>query len=235
MERFIKEKSICFIPARGGSERIKNKNLSEVGNTNLLKKAISTAYMANFFDEIVVSTDSKEIAEVSIAFNSNIKIHSRPPELSHSFSQIEDALHHFLKNIIDCPNHTICLMQCTSPFTTFKDLVEGIKKINTGKFNSVIGGFKIYPFLWEICDENCSLISPKYNYKERPRTQEMKSMFYETGAFYFFKAHNFFKSKKRVIKPVSFIEMSPQLAIHDINTLNDLDLANKFINGYEEF
>ena len=50
--------------------------------------------------------------------------------------------------------------------------------------------------LWNMWSE-LLFNKPEYNYKEDTNS-EMKSMFYETGAFYFLKAHNFFKSKKEL-------------------------------------
>ena len=55
----------ALIPARSGSQRVKNKNLKEIQGHPLIAFTISAAIRSNIFDRIVVSTDSKEIAEVS--------------------------------------------------------------------------------------------------------------------------------------------------------------------------
>lgn len=50
----------ALVPARAGSKRVKNKNLLPVGGIPLVVRAVNLAKM--FTDEIVVSTDSEEIA-----------------------------------------------------------------------------------------------------------------------------------------------------------------------------
>ena len=56
-------KPICIIPARGGSRRIPGKNVREMGGRPLISWAIDLAQSSALFDEIIVSTDSKEIAQ----------------------------------------------------------------------------------------------------------------------------------------------------------------------------
>ena len=61
LNNFIGSK-IAIIPARGGSTRIKNKNLKKIDNESLLEKSLNTCLKSEIFDEIIVSTDSEEIA-----------------------------------------------------------------------------------------------------------------------------------------------------------------------------
>ena len=55
----------ALIPARSGSQRVKNKNLKVIEGHPLIAFTISAAIRSNIFDRIVVSTDSEEIAEIS--------------------------------------------------------------------------------------------------------------------------------------------------------------------------
>lgn len=54
---------VAYIPARGGSSRIKDKNLQRVGGESLVRRAALCARSSNLFDEVIVSTDSQEIAK----------------------------------------------------------------------------------------------------------------------------------------------------------------------------
>ena len=56
-----KKKIIAIISARGGSKRIKNKNLIKFGKINLIGNCIKNARKSKFIDKIMVNTDSKEI------------------------------------------------------------------------------------------------------------------------------------------------------------------------------
>ena len=57
----MRPKSLCVIPARGGSKGILNKNITKLGNLTLLAKTIIQAKESKDFDYIHVSTDSIDI------------------------------------------------------------------------------------------------------------------------------------------------------------------------------
>ena len=63
-------KSICIIPARGGSKRIKNKNIKNFFDKPLIYYSIKAAIKSNIFDKIIVSTDSKKIASIAKKYRS---------------------------------------------------------------------------------------------------------------------------------------------------------------------
>ena len=65
MKKKFKKKILAIIPARSGSKGIKNKNLSKIGDTTLLEKAIHDCKKVKDIDDIVVSTDSKKIANIA--------------------------------------------------------------------------------------------------------------------------------------------------------------------------
>ena len=55
----MKKKIIALIPARSGSERLKDKNIKNINGKPLLYYSIKSALKSKIFDEVVVSTDSK--------------------------------------------------------------------------------------------------------------------------------------------------------------------------------
>ena len=57
---------LAIIPARGGSKGIKNKNLAQIGKTNLIARAIQICKKSSKIDKIIVSTDSEAIAREAI-------------------------------------------------------------------------------------------------------------------------------------------------------------------------
>ena len=57
----VYKKIIAIISARGGSKRIKNKNLIKFGKINLIGNCIKNARKSKFIDKILVNTDSEEI------------------------------------------------------------------------------------------------------------------------------------------------------------------------------
>ena len=52
---------ICVIPARGGSKRIPRKNIKEFNGKPIIAYSIEAAFESNCFDQVIVSTDDRNI------------------------------------------------------------------------------------------------------------------------------------------------------------------------------
>ena len=87
-------KTIFFIPARGGSTRVKNKNLKKIDRTSILAKKIKNC-LATKLGKVYVSTDSKKIAQISTNNGANI-LDLRPKSLSTSKSSMLSSIINFL-------------------------------------------------------------------------------------------------------------------------------------------
>ena len=68
----MNSKSIGIIPARGGSKRIPRKNIKEFLGKPIIQYSIDAARESGFFDEIMVSTDDREIAEIAISSGASV-------------------------------------------------------------------------------------------------------------------------------------------------------------------
>ena len=64
--------TICIIPARSGSKRIKNKNIKKINNIPMLGMAIKIAKKSKIFKRIIVSTDSDQIAKIAIEYGAEV-------------------------------------------------------------------------------------------------------------------------------------------------------------------
>lgn len=84
-----------MIPARGGSKRLPRKNILEVGGLPMLAYPIRAAQDSGLFDDIFVSTEDAEIAEV--ARNYGAEIIQRPPELAEDRSTVAQVCLHLLE------------------------------------------------------------------------------------------------------------------------------------------
>ena len=73
-------KNFAFIFVRGGSKRIKNKNLKKIKGKTLLEITINQAKKINKINKIFVSTDSKKIASFVSNLNVEINQHVRGGE-----------------------------------------------------------------------------------------------------------------------------------------------------------
>ena len=73
--------NICIIPARGGSKRIPRKNIKEFLGKPIIAYSIKAAIDSGLFDEVMVSTDDLEIADIAKKYRSESPIYEICKEL----------------------------------------------------------------------------------------------------------------------------------------------------------
>ena len=88
-------KTICVIPARGGSKRIPRKNIKKFHGKPLIAWSISCALKSGIFENIFVSTDDKEIADIAEEYGAKVPF-LRPKDISDDYATDKDVLNHFL-------------------------------------------------------------------------------------------------------------------------------------------
>ena len=87
---------VAIIPARGGSKRIPRKNLKPFDGVPMIVRSIRTALDSRLFDQVVVSTDDEEIAEVARAHGAQVPF-MRPAALADDFTGTAAVIVHALK------------------------------------------------------------------------------------------------------------------------------------------
>jgi N-acylneuraminate cytidylyltransferase len=105
--------AIALIPARGGSLRVPGKNLALLAGHPLIAYAIAAAGESEIFTEVVVSTDSAEIAEVSERYGATVV--ERPAELATATSPDVEWVVHAMRGRDE---DAFALLRPTSPFRT---------------------------------------------------------------------------------------------------------------------
>lgn len=120
----VKKKSICFIPARGGSKGVKCKNIKKLDGIPLVVRAITLAKNSKIFNKIIVSTDDKKIAR--IAKNAGADVFIRSKKLASDVSSTNEVLLDAIPKLlsIDSSYNYLVNLDCTVPFVMKKDLIE---------------------------------------------------------------------------------------------------------------
>jgi N-acylneuraminate cytidylyltransferase len=103
----------AFIPARGGSKGIPEKNIKELVSKPLFVYSMEYAINCSQIDEVAVSTDDDKIARIALKASAGIV--KRPPELSMYQATTESAIHYFVNKFNNKP-YIIVLLQPTSPY-----------------------------------------------------------------------------------------------------------------------
>ena len=82
---------LAIITARGGSKRIPRKNIKEFCGKPIIAYSIEAALESGAFDEVMVSTDDKEIAEVALAYGAKVPFY-RSEATSNDYATTNDVL-----------------------------------------------------------------------------------------------------------------------------------------------
>jgi CMP-N,N'-diacetyllegionaminic acid synthase len=119
--------AIALIPARSGSERVRDKNVRSLAGHPLLAYAIASARQAGIFDRIVCSTDSGKIAEVAQRYGADIPF-LRPTELATSISPDIEWITHTLAQL-DEHYDLFAIVRATNPFRGPDVLQRGFEQL----------------------------------------------------------------------------------------------------------
>ncbi len=118
--------NLCVIPARGGSKRIPRKNIREFCGKPMIAWSIEAARASGCFDEIIVSTDDKEIADVARQCGAAVPF-MRPSELADDFAGttpvVAHAVHWYQEHGQELT--AVCCLYATAPFVAPIDLRQG--------------------------------------------------------------------------------------------------------------
>lgn len=124
---------LAIIPARGGSKGLPGKNIRELCGKPLIAWSIEAGLGSQCIDEVMVTTDSEEIAEVARKFGASVPF-LRPPELASDTATSFDAVFHaidFYKHELHRSFDYIVLLEPTSPLRLKNDIDAMIEKISS--------------------------------------------------------------------------------------------------------
>lgn len=195
METEKSNTKIAIIPARGGSKRIPRKNIKEFLGKPIIAYSIEAAIKSELFDEVMVSTDDEEIAEISKKYGASVPFF-RSKDTSNDFATTSDVLLEVLekyKSYKKCFNFFCCIYPC-APFITSGKLKVTFDILNKSNSESLIPVVKFsYPIqrAFRIKDEVLNFIYPDSINK---RTQDMEEAFHDAGQFYWMKTKAFLQN-----------------------------------------
>ncbi|MDJ0510480.1 MAG: acylneuraminate cytidylyltransferase family protein [Crocosphaera sp.] len=224
--------TIAIIPARGGSKGVPRKNVRLLADKPLIAHSILDAQEATSVDFVYVSTDDEEIATVSA--NYGAAIIERPPELANDTASSESALIHALQQLEHqgINPELLVFLQCTSPIRTGLDIDEAIAKLKAEKADSLLSVSPSHRFLWQ--EVNGIAQSINYDYRCRPRRQDMNPQYMENGSIYLFKPWLLRETGNRLGGKIALYVMS-EMAAMEIDSVYDFEMINFLMSQDENF
>jgi len=217
--------NLCIIPARGGSKRIPRKNIKSFLGKPIIAYSIEAALMSNLFDEVMVSTDDKEIASIAVKYGAKVPFF-RSTENSDDFATTFDVIKETIYKYIDQDRHfehVCCLYPC-APFVKPDSLKNAFSKLR-GDSQAVIPvvrfSFPIQRAFKITSGKYLDYIHPEF---EKSRSQDLDITYHDAGQYYFFKPQTVLNQKTLMPKNTTFIEMD-EFHVQDIDTEMDWKLA----------
>lgn len=219
--------TLAVVPARGGSKRIPDKNLKEVGDRSLLAHAIEQGKQAEEIDRLIVSTEDSELRSEAEACDAEVPF-ARPGELSTDEASTSDVVLHALDWFEEDGEtfNFVCVLQPTVPFRTPTDIDASIRRlVETGADSVVtITEFAEPPF-WAV-EPSEDQIMPYFeeNPWKRTRSQEFPTLFRPNGAVFAARVPAFRASGDFYAGDTTYWRMPRRRSI-DIDEPYDLEVA----------
>jgi len=219
-------KKIAIITARGGSKRIPKKNIKFFLGKPIIAYSIETAINSGLFDEVMVSTDDSEIANISIKYGAKVPF-IRSKKNSDDFSTTPDVLLEVLDSYrkIKKKFDLGCCIYPTAPLISFDNLKISMDKLISGSVDTVFPAVSFsYPIQRALyLDENTKIKMLNPNHY-RTRSQDLKKFYHDAGQFYWFNISRFLEKKKLWTNNTEIIEIS-ELESQDIDNEDDWKIA----------
>lgn len=216
---------LCIITARGGSKRIPKKNIKDFCGQPIIAYSIRTALDSKLFDEVMVSTDSEEIADIARKFGAAIPF-MRSERNSDDHSTTADVLLEVVASYRSCGKEFdyICCIYPTAPFVTAGKLRQAFEKMGSQRADAIIPVVR-FSFPPQRCfikkDERILYKWPEYMFT---RSQDLEPYYHDAGQFYFIKT-SVLESDKTLV-PVNTISLEmDEMEVQDIDNITDWKLA----------
>jgi pseudaminic acid cytidylyltransferase len=218
-------KSIAIITARGGSKRIPRKNIKDFFGQPIIVYSIKAALDSGCFDEVMVSTDDQEIADISKAFGAKVPF-LRSQKNSDDFSTTADVLKEVIAEYkkLGMAFEVACCLYPTSVFVTGEKLKNARDLFIKSGADSLIPvvkfGFPIQRAL-KIKDNSLQFFWPENSDK---RSQDLEPSYHDCGQFYFFKTDILF-SKGDIFTDNTVPFLVKESEVQDIDNEEDWKIA----------
>ena len=217
---------IAIITARGGSKRIPRKNIKEFMGKPMLAYAIQAALDSKIFDEVMVSTDDNEIAEIAKKYGANVPF-MRSEKTANDYATTSDVLNEVIdeyKKLGKTFDELCCIYPCV-PFLKGEILKKAYNNFKSSNSNSLMPVVKFsFPIQRAVKLNQQGYIEFREPEHLSTRTQDLEPTFHDVGMFYFVKTESFKKYNAIITDKTAMYEMN-EYAIQDIDTIEDWKMA----------
>ena len=222
-------KTIVIIPARGGSKGLPGKNISLFHGHPLIAWPIQYAKQSNLVSDIIVSTDSEQIAEAAMTYGAKVPF-LRSEDVSSDLATTEATLQFSLREAekqLNTEYDLCCFLTCTDLFRISNWIDQGIEFLtNNPNYDSFFVANKTHKNYWQY-DENLSRYSRLANWMSVYSSRQIrKPIFREDTGLTCISRSLLWRDQKRIGELNQIVEDDRFETSIDIHSSFDLFLAN---------
>lgn len=206
-------KPICLICARGGSKGVPNKNIRIISKKPLIAHTITSAINSKLFSHVVVSTENKNIAQISKKYGAEVPF-IRPKKLALDTTPVGDVFIHAIKKLYSLGYEFEIFVNrdCTVPFIKNTDIKKTIDLLKNKKCDAVYGVYRqhLNPYfnMMEKNKEGYLRLSKKL--KKRPKSRQKAPIIFQLNGLFTFDAKKFLNQGDPIMANALPHEISPE-------------------------
>lgn len=217
--------NIAIITARGGSKRIPKKNIKEFLGKPIIEYSIEVALESGLFEEVMVSTDSEEIAAIARKAGAKVPF-LRSERTANDFATTADVLMEVFEEYEKRGRHftyAVCIYP-TAPLVTPAKLKKGLELLQEKDANVVmpVVAFSFPPQRGMIVENG--EIKMKWPENRNVRSQDLEPLYHDCGQFYCYQVDRFMACKGQFTDNIIPIIM-PETEVQDIDNMDDWKIA----------
>lgn len=215
-------KVVAFLPVKGTSSRISNKNMSLLDGKPLFLHTLEKLVDCDFLDAVYLDTESDDVISLA-SYIEGVSVLRRDPELANNKT---DGNKLFMNEVNHVEADVYIQILCTSPFITKETIQEGVNQVLSGAYDSAVLIKKDKQYTW-------SDSKPNYDMENIPNSVDLPDTLIETMGLYVVSAAAAKKLQRRIGEKPFMLEATPVEAI-DVNWPEDFKLANLIAAGLRE-
>ena len=218
------EKKLAMITARGGSKRIPRKNIKEFCGKPILYYSIEAALRSGVFDEVMVSTDDEEIAELAQKAGAKVPF-MRSKETANDYASTDEVIMEVLKEYEKMGKNfdSFCCIYPTAPFITGERLKEAMELLDEADSVMPVVPFSYPPQRGLIVNEN-GYVARQFPEYATARSQDLQKIYHDCGQFYACRTIPFMEAGTTDVEKLVPLVLS-EMEVQDIDTLEDWEIA----------
>ena len=218
-------KRVAIITARGGSKRIPRKNVKEFLGKPILLYSIEAALKSGIFDEVMVSTEDKEIAELAKEAGAKVPFF-RSEDAANDYATTTDVIAEVLAAYkeMGMEFEYACCIYPTAPFVTAECLKEAMGIMESKEADSLIPVVRFSFPPQRAVVINDGKMEFKWPENMFARSQDLEPFYHDCGQFYCMRTESFLREKKLFMSNTLAYER-PESEVQDIDTMEDWKLA----------